>query len=105
MGVPFVRWSGIDGAGAAAPIASMGWWAGVIETLGAVLIAIGLHTRAAAFLLPGVMAVAYFSVHAPMGWNPIFNMGEPAALYSWIFLLLCVIGGGRYTLDTLRRTR
>jgi putative oxidoreductase len=98
----FGAFGGIDGAGAAAPIASWGWWTGVIETVGAVLIAVGLFTRAAAFVLSGVMAFAYFAVHAPTGWNPIFNMGEPAALYSWIFLLLCVIGGGRYALDTLR---
>jgi putative oxidoreductase len=96
---------GIDGAGTPVPAFTLGWWAGVIETVGAVLIAVGLYTRAAAFVLSGVMAFAYFSVHAPLGWNPIYNMGEPAALYSWIFLLICVVGGGRYAVDTLRARR
>jgi putative oxidoreductase len=93
---------GMDGAGAAAPFGSLPFIAGSIQTVGAVLIAIGLYTRAAAFGLSGVMAFAYFSVHAPLGWNPIQNMGEPAALYSWVFLLICAVGGGRYALDTLR---
>jgi putative oxidoreductase len=101
----FGAFGGMDGAGAAAAFGTLPWWAGTIETVGAVLIAIGLYTRAAAFVLSGVMAFAYFTVHAPMGWNPLQNMGEQAALYSWIFLLLCVIGGGRYTLDTLRGAR
>jgi putative oxidoreductase len=101
----FGAFGGVDGAGTPVPAFTMGWWAGVIETVGAVLIAVGLYTRTAAFVLSGVMAFAYFTVHAPMGWNPIFNMGEPAALYSWIFLLICVIGGGRYTVDTLRTAR
>ncbi|MGH3587480.1 MAG: DoxX family protein [Pseudonocardia sp.] len=96
---------GMDGAGAAAPFGSLPFVAGSIQAAGAVLIALGLHTRAAAFILSGVMAFAYFSVHAPLGWNPLQNMGEPAALYSWIFLAICAVGGGRYALDTLRRTR
>lgn len=87
------------------PVGSLGWCAGVIQSVGAVLIAVGLFTRAAAFVLSGVMAFAYFTVHAPLGWNPLQNMGEPAALYSWIFLLLCVVGGGRYAVDALRTTR
>ncbi len=103
--IAFGALGGIDGAGTAAPPGSLGWWAGVIESVGAVLVAAGLFTRAAAFVLSGVMAFAYFTVHAPMGWNPLQNLGEPAALYSWIFLLLCVVGGGRYSADTLRARR
>jgi putative oxidoreductase len=40
-----------------------------------------------------------------MGWNPLQNMGEPAALYSWIVLLIRAVGGGRYAVDTRRGTR
>jgi hypothetical protein len=53
------------------------------------------------FRLSGVMTFPT-SVHAPMGWNPLQNMGEPAALYSWIVLLIRAVGGGgRYAVDTL----
>jgi putative oxidoreductase len=81
------------------------WWASVIEVVGALLVTIGLFTRPAAFVLSGVMAFAYFTVHAPIGWNPIFNMGEPAALYSWIFLLLAAIGPGKYAVGAVRRRK
>jgi putative oxidoreductase len=94
---------GIDGAGGAASFGTLAWTAGTIQAVGAVLIAVGLYTRAAAFVLSGVMAFAYFTVHAPLGWNPLQNMGEQAALYSWIFLLLCAVGAGRHALDALRK--
>ena len=96
---------GIDGAGGAGPIGSFTWWVGTVQAVGAVLVTVGLYTRASAFLLSGVMAGAYFMVHQPMGALPIQNMGEQAALYSWIFLLLVAIGPGRYAFDTLRTRR
>lgn len=96
---------GVDEAGTAAPWGSMSWWTGVIESVGAALIVTGLFIRPTAFVLSGVMAFAYFTVHAPLGWNPLQNMGEQAALYCWIFLLLCVTGAGRYVLDRLRSAR
>jgi putative oxidoreductase len=103
--IGFGALGGVDGAGTPLPTFTLEWWASVIELVGAVLVAVGLFTRAAAFVLSGVMAFAYFTVHAPMGWNPIYNLGEPAALYSWIFLLICVVGPGRYAVDTLRTGR
>ena len=33
------------------------------------LVALGLYARAAAFLLSGMMAFAFFFVHVPQGWN------------------------------------
>ena len=43
------------------------------------------------------------TVHAPVGLLPLQNMGEPAALYSWIFLIVAVFGSGSFALDNLRR--
>jgi putative oxidoreductase len=94
---------GMDGAGAAAPVGSFPWCVGAVQAAGAILIAVGLWTRQAAFLLSGIMAGAYFMVHQPMGALPMQNMGEQAALYSWIFLVLVAIGPGRYAVDALRR--
>jgi putative oxidoreductase len=74
-----------------------------VQAAGAVLIAVGLWTRQAAFLLSGIMAGAYFMFHQSMGALPVQNMGEQAALYSWIFLLLVAVGPGRYAVDALRR--
>src|SRR5262245_54985323 len=52
---------------------------GVFE-LGGLLIALGLFTRPVAFVLSGMMAVGYFTVHAPMGFYPVNNMGDAAIL-------------------------
>jgi putative oxidoreductase len=44
------------------------------------------------------MAFAYFTVHIKHGLLPIVNSGEPAALYSWIFVLIAVMGPGPWAL-------
>ncbi len=44
-------------------VGSQLWVGGIIELVGGVLIAVGLFTRAAAFLAAGTMAVAYFQFH------------------------------------------
>ncbi|MFI5609063.1 DoxX family protein [Amycolatopsis sp. NPDC051903] len=101
----FGFFGGIDGHGAAVPFGSFpGFWASVIEVVGAVLILLGVATRPAAIVLSGVMAYAYFTVHAPMGLLPMQNMGEPAALYSWIFLTIAVTGPGAFALGRLKRS-
>lgn len=70
------------------------WWAGVLEIVLGLLIAVGLATRVAAFIASGMMAVAYFWRHFPADFWPIDNGGETAALYSFIFLLLVFTGAG-----------
>jgi putative oxidoreductase len=87
------------------PMFSQLWFAGVLEAFGGALIVLGLFTRPVAFLLAGEMAVAYFTVHFPKNFWPILSGGEPAVLYCWIFLTFAVIGGGRLSVDGLRRHR
>ena len=77
------------------------WFAGVIELLGGALVAIGLCTRAAAFIMSGEMAIAYFYAHAPRNFFPLLNGGDAAVLYCFIFLYLAVTGGGGWSLDRL----
>ena len=102
----FGLFGGIDGHGGAVPFGMWpGWWAGAIETAGSVLLLAGLAARPVAVALSGVMAYAYFTVHAPIGLLPLLNMGEEAAFYSWTFLLLAVLGPGRYTVEVLWRRR
>jgi putative oxidoreductase len=76
---------------------------GILELVGGVLIIIGLFTRPVAFVLSGFMAVAYFMVHAPMGFYPILNFGELAILYCFVFLWLAAAGAGPYSLDAQSR--
>jgi putative oxidoreductase len=95
---------GVDGNGTAVDFGSWpGWWGSLIELVAGLLVLLGLFTRPAAVVLSGVMAYAYFTVHQPTGALPIQNMGELAALYSWIFLLIAVLGSGTFALDALRR--
>ena len=87
--------------------------AGIIE-LGGLFIAIGLLTRIFAFFGSGLMAVAYFTVHAagktikhppPITpaehFFPLLNGGEAAVLYCFIFLFIFFYGSGRFSLDAL----
>jgi putative oxidoreductase len=76
--------------------------AGVIESVGGLLIVLGLFTRPVALIAAGEMAVAYFQMHAPRGFWPIENHGELAALYGVIFLLFAGCGAGPLSLDALR---
>ncbi|HEV3356254.1 MAG TPA: DoxX family protein [Pseudonocardiaceae bacterium] len=75
-----------------------GWWASAIELACGVLVALGIGTRVAALICSGVMAYAYFTVHIEHALLPLENGGEPAALYSWIFLLIAVMGPGPWAL-------
>ena len=70
------------------------WWAGVLEVILGVLVAIGWHARAAAFVASGMMAVAYFWMHFPAGFWPVVNGGETAVLYCFAFLLFVFHGPG-----------
>ena len=77
------------------------WFAGILEVVGGALLIIGLKTRAVAFLMSGMMAVAYFMVHAPNSLYPIENRGELAILYCFNFFALFILGGGPLSVDSL----
>ena len=86
--------------GAAELFSFMGF-AGALEVVGGLLIILGLFTRVTAFVLSGMMAVAYFMAHAPAGFLPIVNKGELAVIYSFVFLYLSFAGGGAFSMDRL----
>jgi putative oxidoreductase len=74
------------------------------ELFGGFLLLLGLFTRPVAFVLSGLMAVAYFIAHAPHDFWPIVNRGELAVLYCFLFLYLAAAGGGPWSSDRwLRR--
>jgi putative oxidoreductase len=79
--------------------------AGVMEIVGGALLAVGLFTRSTAFVLSGLMAVAYFMAHAPQGnvLAPMLTGGELAALYSFVFLLFMFSGPGALSIDGRKR--
>ena len=85
--------------GATVPLVSQLGLAGVLEVGGGFLVALGLFTRPVAFILSGMMAVAYFQAHAPHGFWPAMNSGEMAAMYCFIFFYLSARGAGPYSID------
>ena len=86
-------------------ILSRTWVASVIELVGGPLIILGLFTRPIAFVLSGLMAFAYFLVHAPVNFFPVVNRGEPAVLLCFVFLYLSAAGAGPYSLDAVWTAR
>ena len=79
---------------------------GILETFGGALILIGLFTRPVAFILSGMMAVAYWQFHAPQNYIwPIINQGVPAALFCFVWLYFSAAGAGPWSVDAWRERR
>jgi putative oxidoreductase len=90
-------------------------WAAWIESIGAVLVILGLGTRYVAFILSGEMAVAYFMSHfgtvmgpfnanpgpGPHSFFPHLNGGEITVLYCFLWLYLAARGPGKFSVDRL----
>lgn len=80
--------------------------AGLIELVAGALVLIGLFTRPAAFVASGFGAAAYLIGHvASKGFFflPMFNGGEAALLYSFVFFLLFLYGPGPWSIDAMIR--
>ena len=77
------------------------WFAGTIEFTGGALLALGLFTRATAFIMSGEMAIGYFLAHAPKSFFPLLNGGEAAVLYCFVFLYFIFAGAGPWSVDAL----
>jgi putative oxidoreductase len=77
------------------------WFAGTVELTGGVLVALGLFTRAAVFIMSGEMAIGYFMQHAPRSFFPLLNGGDAAVLYCFVFFYLVFAGAGPLSLDAL----
>jgi len=95
LGFPQSEMSGLS-------VTSLFGAAGVFELIGGALLVIGLFSRAAAFILSGMCAAAYWIAHAPNGFFPMLNNGELAALYSFVFLYLAFAGPGPWSIDAAR---
>lgn len=107
----------MDGAmeGMAASIAEWGWpapeaWAylaKITELVGGVMVAFGFLTRAASLACAGTMVVAIWKVHLHHPFSDV-NGGpgwEMAGLYLAAFLALLLVGGGKLSIDGLRKDR
>lgn len=83
---------------------TLSWTAGVLEVFGGALVLVGFLTRPTAFLLSGMMAVAYWMAHGPRSFYPLLNGGEAAMLFCFIFLYIFAAGPGAFSVDGARRS-
>ncbi len=65
------------------------------EVICSILIAVGLATRLAAFVLAITMAMAFFVVHA----SDPFQIKELALVYLVVYTFIAIVGSGKYSLD------
>lgn len=72
---------------------------GLVETVGGVLIALGLLTRPAALAATITTATAAIYVHLPFGFYVEPGGVEFAALWAVVLLYITIRGGGAISLD------
>jgi len=99
----FGWFGGMPGQPSPPPLMSQTGIGGMLEFFGGIAIMLGLLTRPVAFILSGLMAVAYWQFHAPNGAWPVQNQGVPAVLFCFIFLYMAAHGAGDWSLDALFR--
>ncbi|MEM9282861.1 MAG: DoxX family protein [Verrucomicrobiota bacterium] len=87
------------------PLSGLLLIAGILEFAGGAFLMLGLWTRWSAFLLSGMMAVAYWMVFGGKSLLPIVNGGEIAVLYCFVFFYLFFAGGGTWDLDSYIKRR
>lgn len=105
-GMILFGWFGGMPDGAKVTLMSQTGIGGILEFFGGTLIMLGLLTRPVAFILSGMMAVAYWQFHFwPTGGWPMQNGGVPAVLLCFIFLYMAAKGGGAWSLDALIKSR
>lgn len=90
---------GVDGAGATVDLMSQMGLAGIIETVGAALIIIGLFTRPVAAIAFLEMLAAYWIAHHPQGGFPVQNQGGLPLLFALVWLFLVGNGAGPWSVD------
>jgi putative oxidoreductase len=97
----FGWFGGIPGQPGTPPLLSQTGIGGLLEFFGGLAIMLGLGTRPVAFILSGMMAVAYWQFHAPNGVSPVQNQGIAAVLFCFLFLYMSAQGAGDWSLDAL----
>jgi putative oxidoreductase len=108
-GIGLFGWLGGIPAGAP-PMNKQAYIGAVIEVVGGSLMMLGLFTRLTAFILSGLMAVAYWQFHYHWGtateWTwPSQNGGVPAVVLCFVFLLFAAHGAGMLSVDEARSLR
>ena len=92
-------WPLAEDAAPGGPLTGLRLVAGILEVFGGLALLVGFQTRLVAFVLSGMMAVAYWMAHAPHSVFPILNGGDSAILFCFVFLYLFLAGPGAWSVD------
>src|SRR2546429_7953274 len=84
-GLILFGWFGGMPGGAKVPLMSQTGIGGVLEFFGGIFIMLGLFTRPVAFILSGMMAVAYWQFHFPKGHWPLEKGGLAGGAFCFLF--------------------
>ncbi|MBI2582352.1 DoxX family protein [Candidatus Woesearchaeota archaeon] len=87
------------GAKGTAPLLSLMGFAGTVELVGGLAIALGFFSRLASVGGIAVMIGALATVHFPQGLIPIVNKGELALVFLVCFIMVLVHGNGKWSLE------
>src|SRR6202035_6069630 len=101
----FGWFGGMPGQPSPPPLLSQTGIGGILEFFGGIAIMLGLGTRPVAFILSGMMAVAYWQFHAPNAVSPVQNQGVAAVLFCFLFLYVSARGGGDWSADAMLRRK
>jgi putative oxidoreductase len=101
----FGVFGGINGYGISAHLLSPLGIAAMIESVGALLMIVGLFTRPVALILAAEMAFIYYRHHARGIWPVLSGGAEIAILCCVILLFLSTAETGPWTLDRVIRSR
>ena len=85
--------------GAVPAMFTLYWFAGVLEIFVGLMVLVGFFARPAAFVLSGMMAVAYFMAHFPRSFWPVANGGDAAILFCFVFLYIAAAGPGPFSIN------
>lgn len=104
-GYLFILHGIVKASGAEFDLLTLMGLAASIEIVAGLCLILGFWTRTAAFIASGEMAFAYFMGHASRGSPllPVFNGGDAAILFCFVFLYLAMAGPGPWSIDALRR--
>lgn len=98
-GTKVFGWLGGMPDGQALAVGSQMWIGAWLEVIGGALLIVGLFTRWTAFVMSGMMAVAYFQFHQPKGTWPAQNGGVAAVMVCFACLVVWAFGAGPWSID------
>lgn len=89
----------VEGTSTGLPLASIAIFVAAAHIIGGTLMLVGLYTRLAALIQVPILVGAVFLIHWQDGLLSANQSLEFSALVLYLLLIVCVFGGGPWSLD------